>query len=186
MAALPAGGGLTEALANNITSTNAAQAALPGQIIDSELNRAFSLATGAPLQASTSLASNAAGLQANAANQAAANSSAAKQGIGVGAGSYLATKAQKAASSRDWKNVSGEVDADKALAAVEQLPVVRYTYNEKAPVAPEGEHIGTFAEDFNLAMFGSPDRTIALQDYIGLLHAGMKAMARRIDVLEGR
>jgi len=92
MAALPAGGGLTEALANNITSTNAAQAALPGQIIDSELNRAFSLATGAPLQASTSLASNAAGLQANAANQASANAAGAKQGIGVGVGTKLATK----------------------------------------------------------------------------------------------
>lgn len=84
-------------------------------------------------------------------------------------------------SSRALKDVDGPVDVDAILSKVEALPVGRWRYKES-----EASHIGTYAEDFNAA-FGLPDKPyIEPVDIIGVLHASVIALSRKVKELEAR
>lgn len=86
------GGGLSRALtdienarAGNLVSGKA-------NLYDQEMNRAFSLATGTPLQTATSGLGQSGAIQAQIAQSNSSQNAAAKQGIGFGVGSQLGSK----------------------------------------------------------------------------------------------
>jgi len=87
--------------------------------------------------------------------------------------------------SREWKDIQGDIDTQKALEIIESLPVVEFTYKEEMGVGGD-RHICTIAEDFNKEVFGAPAQTINLIDYIGVMHGAMKAMAKRLNELEAQ
>lgn len=82
--------------------------------------------------------------------------------------------------SREWKDIHGDVDAARALEIIEALPVVEFRYKMGDPKP----HVGTIAENFNEEVFGAPAQTIEAIDYMGVMHAALKALAARVAELE--
>lgn len=88
----PEGGALASALSNVELGRAGALTGGTADIYNQEQGKAFSLATGAPLQASMGGLSNAGGIQAQIAQANASQNAAAKTGIGYGVGSFLGNK----------------------------------------------------------------------------------------------
>lgn len=89
---VPAGGALIDALTNISGERASTLTRGAGELGERELGRAFSLATGAPLQTSVAGLGAAGGVQAGLAQAEAERESGAKQGIGSGAGGLLGGK----------------------------------------------------------------------------------------------
>lgn len=83
-------------------------------------------------------------------------------------------------SSRTFKTAGRPLDDERALAALESLPVEAWRYKgEDTP------HIGTYAEDFRRATGLGDGKTIPIVDALGLAFAGIKALAKRARDEEG-
>lgn len=103
----------------------------------------------------------------------AANSSGIFGALGTGLG--------LAFSSKKLKKNKKPVDGDKALSAVEKMPVEQWDYKEG--VADGGKHIGPYAEDFKQATGLGDGKTIALQDAIGLNMRATQELSSKVDKL---
>lgn len=88
-------------------------------------------------------------------------------------------------SSEDFKDILGDVDGLKAATAIKAMPVRAWQYRpEHAPEGDAAQHIGPMAEHFREATGLGDGRTIAMVDYLGLLHAALQSALWRIDMLE--
>lgn len=105
----------------------------------------------------------------------------------IGSAAVLAKFAPAALlSTREAKEVLGQVDLDGAAAAILQMPLAAWRY--KDGMAPEGDdgdpHIGPMAEDFQATTGIGDGVTISMVDYLGLLIAGLQGALVRIHDLE--
>lgn len=90
--------------------------------------------------------------------------------------------------SREVKEPTGTVDNRRVLDAMCAIPVETWKYHHAEP-----EHIGTYAEDFNRAIFGKPAPVIQTLDFLGALLSSVqqlaadnRALMARLDQLEAR
>lgn len=84
-------------------------------------------------------------------------------------------------SDRNVKIVDGFVDMGEAEKAVVMMPVQAWRYKEMGDDQP---HIGPMAQDFHAATGLGTGTDIAVQDYLGLLHAALQSCFWRIAKLE--
>lgn len=102
----------------------------------------------------------------------------------LGAGIGLASKF--AFSSKTFKHRGRTVDGDVVLKKIERIPVEEWRYRKG--IADEGEHAGPYAEDVH-AQFGDKaapgGKVIDMVTMQGLMLAGIKALAQRMDRIEG-
>lgn len=100
--------------------------------------------------------------------------------IGTGVGAFLAL------SSKDYKEGKAGINEDEVLARVRGLPVESWQYKQGIEDGGAQRHIGPYAEDFNKA-FGLPQRpAIDMVDAVGVNMAATKALANKVDRLEGQ
>ena len=71
-----------------------------------------------------------------------------------------------------------------ALEAVRESPAEEWTYKEG--VADGGRHVGPYAQDFQAATGLGDGRSIAAQDMLGLHHAAIIDLDRKVDALATR
>lgn len=104
-----------------------------------------------------------------------ADSSAGFGDIAGGIGSVLlGLGAVGIGSSREIKDIDGEVDAEEMLAKLAALPVGVWNYKGE-----DDKHIGAYAEDFRDAFGIGDGKTINIIDLLGVLTASVKALANR-------
>jgi hypothetical protein len=80
--------------------------------------------------------------------------------------------------SRDFKDLTGEVDAEEVLEKLERMELHEWNYKGE-----EEQHFGPVAEDFNEAI-GKESKYIQMIDGFGFLMAATKALAKRVQQLE--
>ncbi len=100
-------------------------------------------------------------------------------GAGAGAAS-LAGFIPPVVSSEKLKDVAEEIDEEDVLERVAELPIHRWKY-----LGDDTDHIGPMAEAFSEAFDVGDGKTIALVDVMGVTMATNKALARRLEALEG-
>lgn len=101
------------------------------------------------------------------------------QGIGA-TGAMFATGGMLP-SSRKFKTNHTPLDDDDVLRRLMRLPVERWNYR-----GSKAGHIGTYAEDFAEAFNVGDGVMINMVDAIGVLMASVKALARKMEVLNAR
>ena len=109
------------------------------------------------------------------------NSTTTGQAFGPSKGSQLAGMGTAAAglmSSKDFKDLTGKVDAENVLEKLEQMELHEWNYKGE-----EEQHFGPIAEDFNGAI-GKDSKFIQPLDAFGFLMAATKALAERVQQLE--
>jgi hypothetical protein len=100
-------------------------------------------------------------------------------GASTGMGAGIGALGGLLLSSRKLKTKVGDVDADKVLESMNELPIDIWVYNgEEIP------HIGTYAEDFAQAFGVGDGGSIPIVDAIGVLMLAVQALTKRIAQLE--
>lgn len=108
----------------------------------------------------------------NAARQEDSNNFGAIMGaVGTGAGLLL--------SDEELKEGKAPIPEGEALEAVKNMPVESWRY--KDGVADEGEHIGTYAQDFQEQTGKGDGRTIPIGDAIGLVMKATQDLDQKVD-----
>jgi hypothetical protein len=102
------------------------------------------------------------------------------QGLGSGVGSAAALYML---STKKAKDKTGDVSPAKAVAKFASLPVERWKYKKGA--GDEGEHIGTYAEDFKKTFGVGDGKTISVIDAIGVTMAAVKGLAQKVESIGG-
>jgi len=126
-------------------------------------------------QANTILAAQqsdlaAAQMQNNQNNQ---NNSGLWSAIGTGVGWLL--------SDENVKEDKQEIPDGEALEMIDEMRVEKWKY--KDGVADEGEHIGTYAQDFNEATGAGSSEGIPIQDAIGVTMKAVQDLNNKVDAL---
>lgn len=99
--------------------------------------------------------------------------------IGTGAGLLLGGSKPWILSDEELKEDKQPIPEGEALEQVENMPVERWRYKEG--VADEGEHIGTYAQDF-AEQTGEGDGTgIPVQDAIGVTMKAVQDLSAKVD-----
>lgn len=99
---------------------------------------------------------------------------------GGGIGDIATLMSLGAFSSEELKDVAEEIDEEDVLEKVSELPIHRWKY-----LGDDTDHIGPMAEAFSEAFDVGDGKTIALVDVMGVTMATNKALARRLEALEG-
>ena len=132
---------------------------------------------------------SAAGLSADARLGAAGIAADAQDGFGLtdfaalagGAGGLLTGLSNVGiTSSKKFKDVLADLDNNAILSAIKALPVSLWKYK-----GDDTPHVGTYAEDFRDSFGLGDGTTIPVVDAIGVLTSGVKALAKKIEELEG-
>jgi hypothetical protein len=100
-------------------------------------------------------------------------------GIGKAFGAVLG--ALPFPSDENLKEDKEPIEEGAALDAVENMRVESWKY--KPGIADEGEHIGTYAQDFQRETGKGDGRSIAPQDAIGISMAAIKDLSAKVDKL---
>lgn len=181
----------------NQTSTSIAQnaAALQGNQAASNTMGQQTAQSGAALQGAGSLYSGAVGANNSSANigmnlygQQVQNANNKADSMGSMLGLGLGTALQAGwISDENAKEDIAPVDDEAALSAIRQTPVKEWDY--KPGVGDEGHHVGAMAQDLNanLGPQVAPGGTqVDPISYIGELHAGLRALDKKVDALAGK
>lgn len=112
----------------------------------------------------------------------------AQSGALAGVGSLVGTIGAAAIlSSKEFKEGGTPVDEEAALEGLKRVPVENWKY--KDGIADGGGHVGPYAEDVQ-AQFGDGvapgGQAIDIVSMNGVLTAGLRALARKVDRLEGK
>lgn len=103
-------------------------------------------------------------------------------GLAAGVGSLLyGAGAAGLLSSRRFKTNNTPLDEDDVLRRLMRLPVERWTYRNS-----DEPHIGTYAEDFTKLFKVGDGVMLNMIDAMGVLMASVKALARKVEVLNAR
>lgn len=106
-------------------------------------------------------------------DQANANASGWGQALGTAAGWLL--------SDENAKEDKEEIEEGAALEAVENMRVEKWKY--KDGMGDSGEHIGTYAQDFNEEVGSGTDEAIPIQDAIGVTMKAVQDLSMKVDSL---
>lgn len=176
----------------NTSGTTAQTALAAGTAGVNGLNSATTTAAAAlsPTQNATNGVVNAANTAVNAAGaiQKAGDAAGANiAGMGSMVGGYLANPSAFIGSSKKIKKNRAKVDPNAVIDGLEQaLP---QTYEYKDGEGPPGQKVGPMAEDMN-AQFGDGvapgGKAINIQNSIGLHHAAIVGLSRRLAKVEKR
>lgn len=107
----------------------------------------------------------------NQQNNASNNFNGVMGAIGTGAGLLL--------SSEEVKEDKEPIPDGSALEAVNNMPVESWRY--KDGIADEGEHVGTYAEDFAAATGKGDGQTIPVGDAIGITMKAVQDLSQQVD-----
>lgn len=99
----------------------------------------------------------------------------------IGAGANLAGMSGWFKSSRESKHVGRKVGLEEAVAAVERSPASEWAYKDDPQ---QTQHIGPMAEDFAAATGRGDGKTISVADMLGLHHAAIAGVAKKVKALE--
>jgi hypothetical protein len=87
-------------------------------------------------------------------------------------------------SSKDYKEDKKEIEENKALEAILNMPIEKWKY--KKGIADESEHVGAYAEDFKKETGMGSGKEIMHQDAIGLIMKAIQDLNAKIDNIKGK
>jgi hypothetical protein len=83
-------------------------------------------------------------------------------------------------SSRDFKNIYEEIDAEKLLREISRMPIYRWRYRKG--FGDGGEHIGPVVEEMPAEMVKG--KSIDVISALGALMGMVKVLSRKVEMLE--